>query len=188
MRQLKAAAKYPRRFPKMYDRAVAKEQRLRNETGTRYEIPEEYLNLREKISLLSKGSDTTRGLRNQNVFNIRDFDQNFNGETGVDEDNFLQFESVELGVRAADRTLTTYGKKHKINTVTGVIERFAPISDNNDTASYIAAVAKQSGFKPEEKIDLSDPQVRAKLLAPMALIESKYKTTPEKILTMLENI
>ena len=40
----------------------------------------------------------------------------------------------------------------------------------------------------EEKIDLSDPQVRAKLLAPMALIESKYKTTPEKILTMLENI
>ena len=141
-----------------------------------------------KPSLLSKGSDTTRGLKNQNVFNIRDFDQNFNGETGVDEDNFLQFESVELGVRAADRTLTTYGKKHKINTVTGVIERFAPISDNNDTASYIAAVAKQSGFKPEEKIDLSDPQVRAKLLAPMALIESKYKTTPEKILTMLENI
>jgi hypothetical protein len=41
----------------------------------------------------------------------------------------LQFESVELGVRAADRTLKTYGKKHKINTVTGVIERFAPISD-----------------------------------------------------------
>ena len=188
LRQLKAAAKYPRRFPKMYDRAVAKEQRLRNETGTRYEIPEEYLNLREKISLLSKGSDTTRGLRNQNVFNIRDFDQNFNGETGVDKDNFLQFESVELGVRAADRTLTTYGKKHKINTVTGVIERFAPITDNNDTASYIATVAKQSGFKPEEKIDLSDPQVRAKLLAPMALIESKYKITPEKILTMLENI
>jgi hypothetical protein len=142
----------------------------------------------DKPSLLSKGSDTTRGLRNQNVFNIRDFDQNFNGETGVDEDNFLQFESVELGVRAADRTLKTYGKKHKINTVTGVIERFAPISDNNDTASYIAAVAKQSGFKPEEKIDLSDPQVRAKLLAPMALIESKYKITPEKILTMLENI
>ena len=142
----------------------------------------------DKPSLLSKGSDTTRGLKNQNVFNIRDFDQNFNGETGVDEDNFLQFESVELGVRAADRTLKTYGKKHKINTVTGVIERFAPISDNNDTASYIAAVAKQSGFKPEEKIDLSDPQVRAKLLAPMALIESKYKITPEKILTMLENI
>ena len=142
----------------------------------------------DKPSLLSKGSDTTRGLRNQNVFNIRDFDQNFSGETGVDEDNFLQFESVELGVRAADRTLKTYGKKHKINTVTGVIERFAPISDNNDTASYIAAVAKQSGFKPEEKIDLSDPQVRAKLLAPMALIESKYKITPEKILTMLENI
>jgi hypothetical protein len=141
----------------------------------------------DKPSLLSKGSDTTRGLKNQNVFNIRDFDQNFSGETGVDEDNFLQFESVELGVRAADRTLKTYGKKHKINTVTGVIERFAPISDNNDTASYIAAVAKQSGFKPEEKIDLSDPQVRAKLLAPMALIESKYKITPEKILTMLEN-
>ena len=44
------------------------------------------------------------------------------------------------------------------------------------------------GFQTiEEKIDLSDPQVRAKLLAPMALIESKYKITPEKILTMLEN-
>ena len=188
LRQLKAAAKYPRKFPKMYDNAVAKEQRLRNTTGTRYEIPEEYLNLKEKISLLSKGSDTTRGLRNQNVFNIRDFDQDFNGETGVDKDDFLQFENVELGIRAADRILTTYGKKHKLDTVEAVIKRFAPKADNNDIATYIPFVAKESGFEAQEKIDLSDPQVRARLLAPMASIESKYKTTPEKILTMLENI
>ena len=141
-----------------------------------------------KPSLLSKGSDTTRGLRNQNVFNIRDFDQEFKGETGVDDDNFLQFENVELGIRAADRILTTYGKKHKIDTVEGVIKRFAPKADNNDIATYIPFVAKESGFGAQEKIDLSNPQVRAKLLAPMALIESKYKITPEKILTMLENI
>ena len=139
-------------------------------------------------SLLSKGSDTTRGLRNQNVFNIRDFDQEFNGETGVDKDDFLQFENVELGIRAADRILTTYGKKHKLDTVEAVIKRFAPKADNNDIATYIPFVAKESGFEAQEKIDLSDPQVRARLLAPMASIESKYKTTPEKILTMLENI
>ena len=203
---LKEKAKYPNRFPRAYEKAVEKEASLRAETGTRYPRPDEYLDLqsdeivvtpkrntfdvevKRNPSLLSKGSDTTRGVRNRNIFNIRNFNQNFNGEAGSDDDNFLKFESIALGVRAADRTLATYGKKHNIDTVEGVISRFAPEADNNDTSSYIATVSKQTGFKPKEKIDLDNPEVRAKLLAPMALVESKFRVTPNEILEILENV
>lgn len=48
LRQLKAAAKYPNRFPKLYARAVEKEEQARNTLGTRYPRPDSLLDLNTK--------------------------------------------------------------------------------------------------------------------------------------------
>ena len=48
LRQLKGAAKYPNRFPKLYARAVEKEERARNTLGTRYPRPDSLLDLNTK--------------------------------------------------------------------------------------------------------------------------------------------
>lgn len=113
-----------------------------------------------------------RGVRNNNPLNLRPLGQgSWEGQTGVDDGNFAQFGSMEAGLAAADKNLQTYGTKYGINTVAGVINRWAPGSDGNDPASYAATVAKTLGVEPNAQIDLTDPQVRQGMLKAMAQVE-----------------
>ena len=82
------------------------------------------------------------------------------------------FESVDMGIRAGDKVLTTYGTKHNINTVEEVLKRFAPAADNNDTEAYIKHVSNKTGFARDEEIDLSDSSVRDALLSAMVKQET----------------
>lgn len=50
-------------------------------------------------------------------------------------------------------TLVTYQDRYGINTITGIINRWAPPSEN-DTGKYVAAVVKDTGFAADEKLDL----------------------------------
>ncbi|HBD36738.1 MAG TPA: hypothetical protein DC084_24470, partial [Cupriavidus sp.] len=54
----------------------------------------------------------------------------------------------------------------------GVINRWAPASDNNDPQKYAATVAKAVGVAPDARIDLKDPAVRTKVLNAMFDVES----------------
>ena len=71
---------------------------------------------------------------------------------------FQQFKTPEEGIQAADKNLKAYGDKG-INTLRGVISRWAPPSEN-DTEAYIKNVSQKIGLKPDEPIDLSDPVQR----------------------------
>jgi len=87
---------------------------------------------------------------------------------------FQQPSSYEEGIKAMDTQLGIYGQKHKINTLRGIISRYAPSSEN-DTESYINFVAQRTGLKPDQEIDLSNPVVRHVISGPMILMEKGNK-------------
>ena len=124
------------------------------------------------------------GQRINNPFNIRQYNQGFVGETGA-EDGFISFEDPMYGVRAADKVLTTYGRDRDIDSIRGLVSRFAPPSEN-ETQSYIDYISGQLGIDADAEIDLSDPAMRSRILAPMAKIESRTEYTPDQITAMIE--
>ena len=74
---------------------------------------------------------------------------------------FQQFDTPEAGLKAIDDNLKAYGAKG-INTIAGVINRWAPPSENN-TQAYVAAVAQRLGIKPDQPLDMNNPAVRQAL-------------------------
>lgn len=75
-----------------------------------------------------------------------------------------QYASPEEGMAALDSNLKSYGKAG-VNTLEGVISRWAPPSEN-DTQAYIAHAARVTGLDPKAPIDLTNnPYVRQQLMA-----------------------
>ncbi len=94
--------------------------------------------------------DMTRGLRNNNPGNIRKNITKWLGLADQQTDpDFFQFTSPEYGIRAIAVTLNTYITKYGLNTIRGIISRWAPPSEN-DTDAYIAAVSKEAGVGPDD--------------------------------------
>ena len=87
---------------------------------------------------------------------------------------FQQPASYEEGIKNMDTQLNIYGTKHKINTLRGVISRYAPSSEN-DTENYINFVSQRTGLKPDQPIDLTNPVVRHVISGPMILMEKGGK-------------
>lgn len=112
-----------------------------------------------------------RGIRNNNPGNIEDgpFARKMPGYAGSDG-RFAKFGSPENGMTAMDSLLASYGSRG-INTVGGVINRWAPPTDNNPTSAYASTVAKGMGVDPTAPIDMSDPATRQKL----ALLIGKFE-------------
>tara|TARA_R110002126_G_scaffold155754_6_gene302842 strand:- start:335 stop:2542 length:2208 start_codon:yes stop_codon:yes gene_type:complete len=105
-----------------------------------------------------------------NPLNLRDYNQNWEGETGA-TDGFVDFEDEFSGVRAADKLLSNYGTREGIDTLRGAIARFAPPNENL-TEDYISFVSERTGIPSEQPIDLSDEGTRRNILSAMAKMES----------------
>ena len=58
-----------------------------------------------------------------------------------------------------------------LNTVRGLVSSWAPPSEN-DTAGYIAGVAKDTGYGADQKLDMHNPEVMRKVIAAMAKRET----------------
>lgn len=100
-----------------------------------------------------------RGIRNNNPGNLRPSSDTWKGQSGVDNGingPYLIFESAEYGIRALYKNLMTYRNKYNLITITGIINRWAPPSDKNDTPAYIAAVAKEIKKSATATLSLSD--------------------------------
>lgn len=110
--------------------------------------------------------NATRGLRNNNPGNIRKTNPPtaWQGLAAAQPDaSFVSFESPEYGIRALAKTLQTYQKSYGLNTVSGIINRWAPPSEN-DTPAYVASVSKALGVEPGTTLTLDRPQM-AKLVS-----------------------
>ncbi|MDE2256038.1 MAG: hypothetical protein KGL42_17475, partial [Betaproteobacteria bacterium] len=91
------------------------------------------------------GGSLPRGLRNNNPGNIRygKFAR-AHGATGADSSGFAIFPTLRAGERAMAALLQDY-KARGIDTIAGIVSRYAPSSENN-TGAYIASVSSQTGI------------------------------------------
>ena len=103
-----------------------------------------------------------RGIRNNNPGNIERGPRKWQGEIIGDDPRFATFETPEAGIRALAKNLLTYHEKHGLNTVDGIIGRWAPANENA-TAAYAAAVAKELGVGVGDQLDLRNPDTLSKL-------------------------
>lgn len=95
----------------------------------------------------------TRGIKNKNPGNIRHGDK-WQGLAEVQQDpDFCTFLEPRWGIRAISRLLITYQDKYGINTVRGIISRWAPASENN-TGAYIRHVCQLTGMEEDEPLNL----------------------------------
>lgn len=118
-----------------------------------------------------QGRNVPRGIRTNNPGNIKDseFARSMPGYVGSDGVNAI-FETPEAGYAAMNKLLDVYGNKHGLNTVSGILGRWAPASaDNNDTSGYIGYVAKRLGIDPNAPLT---PEARAALPQAMAYFEN----------------
>lgn len=111
-------------------------------------------------SLINEGVEymvkLTRGERNNNPGNIVKSDIFWRGEIAGDDKRFESFASPDEGIRALAVILQNYQKKYGLNTVRGIINRYAPPVEN-DTGAYINAVAGALGVSPDAALNLADP-------------------------------
>ncbi|HHH4158356.1 TPA: hypothetical protein ACPZHF_003343 [Enterobacter cloacae subsp. cloacae] len=104
-----------------------------------------------------------RGVRNNNPGNL-----NFAGQAGATKESgdggrFAVFESMQHGIAALYKQLQLYFKRG-INTLTSIVNTYAPDSDNNNVSAYISALTKATGKGADEVLDSGDTATIARLM------------------------
>jgi len=79
---------------------------------------------------------------------------------------FQSFATPQLGVQATLHLLQTYHDQHGLNTLRGIISRWAPPSEN-DTAKLIVDAASQTGFGADQPLNLHDAATLSAVAAAM---------------------
>ncbi len=116
-----------------------------------------------------------RGLDNRNPGNIRRSKVRYRGEVQPSRDpDFKEFESLAWGYRAIFVLLDTYRIRYGLDTIRGMISRWAPPSENH-TDIYIRAVAADTGLEPDERLDTRDPATMIPLAAAISRVENGTK-------------
>jgi hypothetical protein len=112
--------------------------------------------------LNTDGSGTVNiGLKDNNPGDIKYDGTQWQGMSGNDG-TFVIFVDTTWGLRAMAVDLTTKINTDGLNTITAIITAYAPPSENN-TASYIASVASDTGFDPNGVLQ-ADPDTLAALI------------------------
>lgn len=94
-----------------------------------------------------------RGIRNNNPMNIR-HGNDWQGEILGNDPAFESFKSPEYGIRAGCVLFMNYQKKYKLDSIRGLIGRWAPPNEN-DTEAYVKAVARECGTGTDTQVMLS---------------------------------
>lgn len=126
-------------------------------------------------------SDTARGLRNFNPLNLRRTKPPtpWQGLAAEQPDpEFVSFQSLAFGIRAACRVLIGYQDRLGIRTVDGIIGRWAPREDNNDTDAYTDYVAERMGVSAHDELDLQDFATLRSLVLAMGRMECGQELSP----------
>ena len=126
----------------------------------------------------------SRGIRNCNPLNIRRVAGTaWKGQRAEQTDReFVQFESMEWGIRAAFCLLRTYERKYHLNCIADIITRWAPPSENQ-TSQYISNVCRWTGLARMQRLTEGD---WPKLVKAMARQECGICLSEEQIQKGLE--
>lgn len=120
-----------------------------------------------------KRHELPRGLRNNNPGNIRNSDEiDWTGEVSLKKDNdFEEFEDIEHGYRAMFILVRNYILKHGLNTIRGIISRYAPAHENH-TENYIDIVSNRSGIGADDVISADNREIMIRVIAAMSYVEN----------------
>lgn len=117
----------------------------------------------------------SRGLSNNNPGNIRRSKVRYRGEVRPSRDpEFRQFETPAWGYRAIFVLLDTYRRRYGLDTLRGMITRWAPPVENR-TDAYIRAVADDTGLDPDERLDTRDRRTMVPVAAAISRVENGVK-------------
>ncbi len=115
---------------------------------------------------------SSRGVRNNNPGNIRKGVSRFRGEVFPSRDlEFKEFTTPAWGYRAIFLLVKNYNTLYGINTIEGIIKRWAPPCEN-DTRRYIDVVAQRLNVKPSAHIDWYDSDSMIRLAWSISKIEN----------------
>lgn len=137
---------------------LARKQLANNPLNWFRTITEEEVQKRADSIMAGEQAGIPRGFRNKNPGNL-----NFAGqagatlETGVANPRFAKFNTMEEGVAALGRQLKLY-ESRGINTIREIVNKYAPASDNNDTAAYMKHLSKATGAGIDQPLNLSDSE------------------------------
>jgi hypothetical protein len=119
-------------------------------------------------SSTTTGSNLPLGLRNNNPLNIRISSNAWQGKI-ASPNGFENFSTLEYGIRAGVKNLQTYYTKYNLMTVTTIISKWAPPTENH-TQNYINYVASALGVSPTAVISYTTDTF-SKLVAAMSEVE-----------------
>ena len=117
------------------------------------------------------GEDAPRGIRNNNPGNI-ERGENWQGMSNVQNDTrFITFISPEYGLRALGKLLQNYQTLYGLDTIRGIVSRYAPSSENN-TQAYVDFVSRETGFGPDQPLNLQNRETLVKLMQAIVIQEN----------------
>jgi hypothetical protein len=105
------------------------------------------------------------GIRQNNPGNIR-FGAGFDGEQEGDK-GFGAYPTPVAGGTALIKNLVAYSTKHGLNTMRGIVSRWAPSNENN-TEAYVNAASSDVGVGSDDPLNMKDPGMLAKVAAAIA--------------------
>ncbi len=94
---------------------------------------------------------------------------------------FQSFPDMQTGLNAMTSQLRRYQNTYGLNTVRGIVSRYAPSKENN-TSLYISLVSNMLGKGPDDPLDLNDPQTAKGLTWAMAHVEGSGKALDDNML------
>ncbi len=98
----------------------------------------------------------SRGIQNYNPGNIRKSADKWQGLADLQDDpSFFTFKDATWGIRAMAIILIGYYDKDNLDTIAGIISRWAPPVEN-DTGSYISDVSRHCVFTADRKLNLHE--------------------------------
>nr|DAT66751.1 MAG TPA: virion protein [Caudoviricetes sp.] len=106
-------------------------------------------------------------IKRNNPGNLRPASRKWQGEITRAGGKYCEFATLEWGCRAMLKLLSTYRTKHGLTTVQGIITRWAPPSDGNDTNAYIRYVAERLGVTASAHLSSAHDITLARAMAKM---------------------
>ena len=115
---------------------------------------------------------SSRGVRNRNPGNIRSSGVRYKGEVQPSRDSsFKEFESMAWGYRAMFMLLHTYQKRYGLTTITEMVSRWAPPTENH-TKVYIDSVARSALIDASAEVSTLNPKHMIPIVAAMSRVEN----------------
>lgn len=115
------------------------------------------------------GTPLTERYNNPGALEYQDWMSKYGARLGANG-RYAAFDTPDAGYQVMGKVLDTYQNKHGLNTVSGIVNRWAPSNvDNNSTSTYTKKVAAALGIDPNAPIS---PEQRPALMRAMASYEA----------------